>query len=307
VKSVCLVILEDFNPSEIIQKLRDFDFSNLRVSIFALNHQNEMEEQKGKWEHDERIDYHIFPFPEDEFFFKDLVQHIKGEEICFFNPSYDYPTDYFQRILNKDTEEQDEKPVKRKGSLTKRVLRAAQQSKYGMGVLKKNIKRDFSELQLSNIYSKSTLSSAHILEQSVDEELPEVIYNWAEKNKIERGVYHPNYKKIEYFETVDSYVSGVKKEAPYLKFKEHEDASGLPLYLLIMLWLSFIAAFIFPAGILVFLVFLAIYALVISLEALAISTLKRQGEIFIGLLFFFPFLHHVYLFTYFSSLLWGKK
>lgn len=306
-KTLCLIILEDFSPSEILQKLKDFDFSNLQVSILALSHQKETLESQGHWQNDEKIHFHILPYPDDEFYLKDLLQYSQKELLCFFNPSLDYPTDYFQRTINRTTEDDNDQPVKRRGSLMERILKAAQQSKYGLGVLKKDIQRDYSDLQFSKIYSKSDFKSGNILEQSVDEELPNEVFQWADKYKISATIYHPNYQKIEYYQDLDAYVSGVRKDAPYLKYKEKEDASGLPLYLLIMLWLSLVSAFIFPAGILIFLVFLAIYSLVISLEALAISTLKRQGELFIGLLFFLPFLHHIYLFSYFSSLITAKK
>lgn len=306
-KSICLIIIEDFSPSEILQKLKDFNFSNLQVSILSLSHQKGIEENSGYWQHDEKIHFHIIPFPEDEFYLKDLLQYTESEHICFFNPALNYPADYFQRTINRKESEEDDQPVKRKGGLMERILRATQQSKYGLGVLKKDIQRDFSELKFSTIYQRNAFKSGNILEQSVDDELPQEIDQWAEKTKVKTIIYHPDYKKIEYFQDLDSYVTAIRKEAPHLGFKEKEDANGLPLYLLVLVWLSLVLAFFFPVGILVFLIFLAIYSLVLSLEALAISTLKRQGELFIGLMFFLPFVHHIYLFTYFSSLITGKK
>jgi len=306
VKSLSLIINQKVNPSELMQKLKDFDFSNLQISIIILSSETS-EASSGQWQHDEKIHFHIIPFPEDEFHLIDVLETGSEELICFLNPTLDYPADYFQRTINRPDNEEDDQPVKRSGSLTERILKASQQSKYGLGILKKDIRRDFSELKFSKIYFRADFKSGNILELSVDEELPKEIFRWAEKNKIKSIVYHPDYKKIEYFQDFNSYVAAVRKEAPFLKFKENNEASGLPLYLLILVWLALISAFIFPAGVLLFLVFLAIYALTISLEALAISSIKRQGELFVGLLFFFPFLHHVYLFTYFSSLLVGKK
>lgn len=308
-KSISLVIIEETSPSEVLQNLKAFDFSNLNVSIIMLSHDANMEELKGQWQHDEKVHFHIIPFPEDEFFFKDLLPFIKSEQLCFFNPSYKYPTDYFQRTINQQTSDKDddEQAVIRKGTLMERILRAAQQSKYGLGVLKKDIQRDFSKLKLSNIYQTADIKSGNILEQSLDEEIPQQLLQWADKAQVKSVTYHPDYKKIEYFQDLDSYISVVRQEAPKLKFKEKEDANGLPLYLLVLVWLGLVLAFFSPVGILIFLIFLAIYALVLSLEALAISTLKRQGELFIGLLFFLPLLHHIYLFTYISSLILGKK
>lgn len=305
-KSLSLIISQKVNPSELLQKLKDFDFSNLQISIIILSNEAS-EASSGQWQHDEKIHFHIIPYPEEEFQLKDLLDSASEELICFLNPTLNYPVDYFQIIIKQSDNEEDDQPVKRKGSLMERILKASQQSKYGLGILKKDIRRDFSELKFSKLYYRVDFKSGNILELSVDEELPKEIFRWAEKNKINSIVYHPDYKKIEYFQDINSYITAVRKEAPFLKFKENKEASGLPLYLLILVWLALISALIFPAGVLLFLIFLAIYALTISLEALAISTIKRQGELFMGLLFFFPFLHHIYLFTYFSGLLVGKK
>jgi len=306
VKSLSLIISHKLNPSELMQKLKDFDFSNLQISIIILSSETS-EASSGQWQHDEKIHFQVIPYPEEEFNLKDLLQYQKSEYICFFNPDLNYPSDYFQRVLNFQPSEDDDQAVNRKGTLMERILKAAQQSKYGLGVLKKNIHRDFSKLKPSNIYQTADFTSGNILEQNVDEELPHLIFQWAEKTKIHSITYHPDYKKIEYYQDLNSYISGIRKDAPQLKFREKEDTNGLPLYLLILVWLSLVFAFIFPLAVLVFLVFMAIYLLVITLESLAISTIKRQGELFIGLLFFLPFLHHVYLFTYFSSLLVSKK
>lgn len=306
-KSVSLIIIDKISPSQVLEKLQSFDFSQLNVSIILLSHDSNLEGIKGQWQHDEKINYHIFPFPEDEFCFKDLLQFDDSEYVCFYNPSLYYPSDYFQRTINKKLSNQDGRPVNRIGSVLERTIKASQQSKYGLGVLKKDIQRDFSFLKYSYIYLREQLKSANILEKNVDEDLPKEIFLWADKNKVKSEIYHPNYKKIEYFRDLGSYVSEIRKDAPYLRFKENKDASGLPLYILILVWLSLFSAFVFPAGILIFLVVSAVYSLAISLEALAISTLKRQGELFIGLLLFLPFLHHIYLFSYFSNLIAGKK
>lgn len=306
-KSVCLIIIDRSSPSEILQKLKGFDFSELQITILILSRDKNIEESSGHWQHDEKIHFQIVPFPDDEFNLKDLLQYNKSEKICFFSPSLNYPFDYFQRTINRQPNKEETQAVKRIGTLTERTLKATQQSKFGLGILKKDIKRDFSELKSSAIYQVNDLNSANILELHVDDDLPEEILKWAEKTKIKSISYHPDYKKIEYYRDLDSFISAVRKEAPYLRFREKEEANGLPLYLLIFVWLSLVLAVFFPVGILIFLVFLAIYSLALSLEALAISTLKRQGELFIGLLLFFPFLHHIYLFSYFSSLIVGKK
>jgi hypothetical protein len=290
----------------LLRQLKSLDFSNIQLKIIWVNDKGEISDELNEFVQLQKIDLLQLSMPDEEWHLKDLLQYHQSEYLNFFIPSLDYPQDYFQNTLYK-AEDNDDTPSVRKGSFNERVMRAAQQSKYGLGVLKRDIRRNYSEFDSSKIYLSSAFKSGNILELSVSEELASEVKKWAEKSNPESISYHPNYKKIEYYRNLDEYIDGIRKEAPYLKFREKEDASGLPLYLLLLVWLSLILAFVFPVGILVFLVILAVYALTISLESLAISTIKRQGEIFIGLLIFFPFLHHLYLFNYFSGLVLGKK
>lgn len=304
--TLSLIITKNMSSLSLLRQLKSLDFSNIQLKIIWVNDKGEISDELNEFVQLQKIDLLQLSMPDEEWHLKDLLQYHQSEYLNFFIPSLDYPQDYFQNTLYK-AEDNDDTPSVRKGSFNERVMRAAQQSKYGLGVLKRDIRRNYSEFDSSKIYLSSAFKSGNILELSVSEELASEVKKWAEKSNPESISYHPNYKKIEYYRNLDEYIDGIRKEAPYLKFREKEDASGLPLYLLLLVWLSLILAFVFPVGILVFLVILAVYALTISLESLAISTIKRQGEIFIGLLIFFPFLHHLYLFNYFSGLVLGKK
>ncbi len=305
--SLSLIITVDVSPISLLRLLKSLDFTNIQLKIIWTNDHGKTSGELIEFLHMEKIELVQLREPDEEWHLKDLLQHNTSDYLNFFIPSLDYPQDYFQNTIHKAEEDDDDSPSVRKGSFTERVLRAAQQSKYGLGILKKNIRRNYSAFDSSKIYLSSALKSENILALSVSDALASEVKYWADKSNLEPISYHPNYKKIEYYTHLDEYINKLRKEAPSLKFREKEDVNGLPLYLLVLVWLSLILGFIFPASILVFLIFLAFYALVISLESMAISTIKRQGEIFIGLLFFFPFLHHLYLFAYFSGLVLGKN
>lgn len=304
--TLSLIITENTSSTSLLRQLKLLDFSNIQLEIIWVNNKGEISNELNEFVQLKNIELLQLSMPDEEWHLKDLLQYHQSDYLNFFIPSLNYPQDYFQNTLHK-VEDDEDTPSVRKGRFNERVIRAAQQSKYGLGVLKKDIRRNYSEFDTSKIYLSSAFKSGNILELSVSEELTSEVKKWAEKSNPECISYHPNYKKMEYYTNLEQYIVGIRKEAPSLKYREKEDASGLPLYLLLLVWLSLILAFVFPAGILFFLVILAVYVLTISLESLAISTIKRQGEIFIGLLIFFPFLHHLYLFSYFSGLVLGKK
>ncbi|OYT15637.1 MAG: hypothetical protein B7C24_12115 [Bacteroidetes bacterium 4572_77] len=63
--------------------------------------------------------------------------------------------------------------------------------------------------------------------------------------------------------------------------------------------MSFVASFIFPQALFFLMVMGALYLLALTLECLAVSTLKKQGDLFLGLMFGFVVLHFNYLWFYF--------
>jgi hypothetical protein len=306
VKSISLIITDKTNSKDLLQSINALDLESLEVMLVWFSETTAKDSKLLKWVSDNKVTLKQIPFPDDELHLRDLMEYIRTDFWCFFKVSEDYPVDYFTRIINLNDLENTNQPAVRKGPFLMRMLKAGQQSKYGLGILRKDIQRDFSSLDSFRMYFSEDFKTGSILELSVDEDLAFEVSKQAERKKIKSIKYLPDYKKVVYYEDLESYISAVKKEVNGLSFKKKDNASWLPLYLLILCWLAWLLSFAYPPTSIFFIIVAAIYMLAISLESLAISSIKRQGELFIGLLFFFPFLHHIYLFFCFRILITGK-
>lgn len=246
-------------------------------------------------------------YPEDETLqFNDILKEIKTEYLAFFLLNIDYPNDFFLNIFNPDHNKKIN-PKLREEPLLVRTLRAVQQSKYGMGVLKRDIKREYPELSACAVYKLEDIKNISLLETEVDENLAKEVDQKSKKLSLKRKGYSPDYSAIEYFTQTEEYLKAIRIESIDLNFRNKENATGLPFYMVVSILISLLMSLFLPKAILPLLVLTALYLLMITLEALAISTIKKQGELFIGLLIFLPFLHVYYLLGYLSQILKSKK
>ncbi len=231
---------------------------------------------------------------DEEWIMKDLIGHISTEYFLFVETDLIYPSN-FLKMISKEEPAEESSSGNRSRPFGQRVLRASQQSKYGMGVVKVDIDRDYAKYTKSAAYSKSDVSKTAILDLAVNETTPLELEQLVKKQKLTSLSYTPDYKQIEYFTSLPDYLTGLRKDAGNAGFLRRENASGLPLYLLILTYLSLAIAIFSPSLIFISIIFLGLYFLMISLEALGVSSVKREGELFIGLFFIFPLIHHVYM------------
>ncbi|MCK5776613.1 MAG: hypothetical protein KAH25_10570, partial [Bacteroidales bacterium] len=183
----------------------------------------------------------------------------------------------------------------------KRLLKAVQQSKYGMGIVKKDIKRDYPEFRLSAAYKISDFTKLNFLELEVSDHFATDLQAQSKKAALETPHYTPDYKKIEYYSDFENYKTAIKNEAPTLSYRDKPNAIGLPLYMLIFIILSLLIAPFYISAIFPLLVMSALYLLALSLESLSVSALKKQGDLFPGLMVLFMFIHFYYLWYYLFS------
>jgi len=235
--------------------------------------------------------------PEDEaLLFKDVMGKIRGEYIIYIFPFQVYPKDFLARVFR--AQEEEKTPIaSERAPYKERLLKAVQQSKYGMGVLKKDIKREYPELRLSEAYQLADFQKLQFLQLQIDENLAKTWQEMAKKKSIETKKYVPDYTAIEYFNQLKEYREAVRKDAQSWAFRNKPNTTGLPFYMLLFMVMSvlispFIITAIFPL-----LVVSILYLLAITLESLAISTIKRQNDLLLGMLVFFPLLHIYYLWS----------
>ena len=299
-----IIITKDCSSKDILAHLETLNFKDIRLNLLWLNTEKKSDELLEKYIQENEINYTQILYPIDnDLQMMDLKDSLGSSYFMFLDTSKEYPEDYFKRMFENNTEEIEEQGPNRTDKYIIRMLRAAQQSKYGLGIMKKDIQRNYKELNTSVVYNMADIQNNNFLELTLSEHIDQEFYQQAQRLKIEKKYYQPNYQAIEYFQSLEEYIPAIKKEAPLLSFQNKENASGFPIYFLLLIVLSLILALFVPVGIIFFLVLAALYILSIGLEALAISTIKHQGELFMGLLIFFPFLHLIYLLYYFKAFL----
>ena len=244
-------------------------------------------------------------YPEDEdLLFRDVLAHISSDYLINYMLDQIYPADFLQNILEEKIPKKDHSSNNR-AAYKIRLLKAVQQSRYGLGIVKQDIKREYPELKNSSAYKVADFTKLNFLELEVNEKFIDDMYRLARKLSFEKKEYHPNYKNIQYFSDIASYKKAVKADAPKLSYRNKPNAVGFPLYMILFIFLSlFLSPFMLTA-IFPLLVMSALYLLALTLESLAITTLKKQGDLFLGLMVLFPFLHFYYLWAYVSQL--GKS
>ena len=277
------------------------DFSNLEIQFIVLTKDADSN-WNGKYA-PHKIESFLLP-PDEEFHFSDLLQEVKGDYLSFINQELSYPKDFFQRIFLIHNDDEESLP-NREQPFNIRFYKACQQSKYGLGLVKQDIQRDFENLKNAFPYQVSGLQSSKFKELSIDENLEQDVFRKAQNSSVEQLKYHPNYKNIVYYSNLAEYLQAVKKDAPQFGIKNRANASGFPIYFLMILWISFFFMLLIPPTLVFFFMVLAVYILAIGLESLAISTIKKQGELLIGMIFLLPLIHHVYLINYVKA--WFSK
>jgi len=242
------------------------------------------------------------PYPEDEdFLFRDVLKNISGDYLVSYLVDKIYPADFLSNLFQDDKESK-EKTASERPPYKMRLLKAIQQSKYGMGIVKQDIKRDYPEFKTSSAYKVSDFKKLNFLELDISENFASDLSRLAIKMDLKLNSYTPNYKSIQYFTEFSSYKKAIKNEAPSLSFKNKPNAIGLPIYMIIFILLSlFLSPFMITA-VFPLLIMTALYLLALTLESLAISAIKKQGDLFLGLMVLFPLVHFYYLWAYVSQL-----
>ncbi len=241
-------------------------------------------------------------YPDDEdFLFRDVLENISGDYLVNYLVNLIYPADFLTNLFQDEKTGKD-KAISDRAPYKIRLLKAVQQSKYGMGIVKQDIKRDYPEYRTSAAYKVADFTKLNFLELEIGENFASDLKKMAAKMSLKTMAYSPNYKSIQYFTDFSSYKKAIKKEAPSLSFKNKPNAIGLPLYLIIFILLSlFLSPFMITA-VFPLLVVTAFYLLALTLESLAITTLKKQGDLFLGLMVLFPVIHFYYLWAWVSQL-----
>jgi len=239
-------------------------------------------------------------YPEDEdLLFRDVLEQISGEYLINLTPAQVYPVDFLQNLFLEEAPKDD--TYLNRIPYKKRLLKAAQQSKYGLGIVKKDIKRDYPEFRFSAAYKISDFTKLNFLELEVSDHFAADLKAQSQKADLNSRHYTPNYKEIEYYSDLENYKLAIKKEAPTLSYRDKPNAIGLPLYMLIFIILSLVMSPFFMPAVFPLLVMSALYLLALTLESLAVSTLKKQGDLFPGLMLLFMFIHLYYLWYYLFS------
>ncbi len=297
---IALLITETINDFSFIeQKIEALSLQDFQIEVFFVLHQefnNDAPFTKSK-----NINYNTILYPEDEdLLFRDILQKMQSDYLISFSPEIEYPNNFISQLFF-DQKPKEQAISSERAPYTQRLLKAMQQSKYGLGIVKQDIKREYPELSLSGAYKISKLTKLSIQELEVDESFAMHLNALAIKSAIKPILYLPDYKDIEYYLDKASYFQGVKQQAPSLSYKNKPNAIGLPLYMMIFIVISLFAALIFPPALIFLLVMSALYLLALTLESLAITTIKKQGDLFLGLLFMFMGLHFYYMISYLTQ------
>ena len=297
---IALLITETINDFSFIkQKIKALNSKGFQIEVFFVLHKEST--NNALFQEIENISINTILYPEDEdLLFRDILQKMQSEYLIPFSPEIDYPENFINQLLY-DQKLREQSVSSKRAPYTQRLLKAMQQSKYGLGIVKHDIQREYPELSLSGAYKISNFNKLNILELEVDESFAKRLYAITLKTSIKPILYLPDFKNIKYFSDTSSYFKGVKQQAPSLSYKNKPNAIGLPLYMMIFIMISLLASLIFPPALIFLLVMSALYLLALTLESLAISTIKKQGDLFLGLLFMFMALHFYYMISYLTQ------
>jgi len=288
------------DPSRLSRHLKVFKLTGYDVELVLIQNRKLAKDDLTKLSEAGGFRLKEMLYPQDEdLLFRDVLEQISGEYLINLIPAQVYPVDFLENLFQEESPN-NEAPLNRV-PYKKRLLKAAQQSKYGLGIVKKDIKRDYPEFKISAAYRISDFTKLNFLELEMSEHFAADLKIQAQKTDLKTRHYTPNYKAIEYYSDFGNYKIAIKKEAPTLSYRDKPNAIGLPLYMLIFIILSLVMSPFFMPAIFPLLVMTALYLLALTLESLSISTLKKQGDLFPGLMVLFIFIHFYYLWYYLFS------
>jgi len=300
-KIAVLITQEVTDISQLARHLSIFNTAEFEVGLVFIQHQLFTKEDLNTLKRNRHYSIKEIPYPADEdLLFRDILKDLEGAFLINIIPAQVYPNDFLTNILEDEATNNDHKPVNRT-PYKKRLLKAAQQSKYGLGIVKKDIKRDYPEFRISAAYKISDFTKLNFLELEVSDHFAADLKAQSQKTDLKSRHYTPNYKEIEYYSDLENYKLAIKKEAPTLSYRDKPNAIGLPLYMLIFIILSLVISPFFIPAVFPLLVMSALYLLALTLESLSVSTLKKQGDLFPGLMVLFMFIHFYYLWYYLFS------
>ena len=301
IKIAVLITQEIADIHQLARHLIVFNTTGFEVELVFIQHKKLSVEDLNTLKTNGNFSIKEIPFPVDEnLLFRDILEAIDSDYLINIIPAQVYPSDFLQNILQEVTKDKPKNKPNR-DPYKKRLLKAVQQSKYGMGVVKKDIKRDYPEFRLSAAYKISDFTRLNFLELEVSDHFATDIQAQSKKADLETPYYTPNYKEIEYYSDFRNYKTAIKNEAPTLSYRDKPNAIGLPLYMLIFIILGLLIAPFYISAIFPLLVMSALYLLALTLESMSVSTLKKQGDLFPGLMVLFMFIHFYYLWYYLFS------
>jgi len=293
---ISLLITEDIEDVGLLQKqLSGMNTDNFSVQCMIVQQHKLSSEEVEGLQKQKNIIVNVFEYTaDDDLLFKDIVEQLSGEFFIPFVLNANYPADFLTRIFHKAEDEKHVVTAKR-APYKERLLKAVQQSKYGMGILKKDIQREFPDLEWSVAYKLSDFQKLHFLQLPVDDSFAVRLGQLVRKKNLEYKKYVPDYTAIEYFTEYNAYKEAVKNEAGSWAFRFKPNTTGFPFYMFSFIIFSAIVAPFAIKAVFPLLIISSLYLLAITLEALAISTIKRQNDLLLGMLLFFPSLHFLYL------------
>lgn len=275
---------------------------NFQIDLIIMQYEKLSKDDLSKLNSIPSIKVQEVPLTDDEdLLFRDVMENLSGDYLLNYVLGQVYPADFLENVF-QIVDEDKNMNIANRPAYSFRLLRSVQQSKYGLGVVKHDIKRSYPELNISSAYNKTSFTKLNFLELEISESFAEDLKELANRLNIEKKSYSPNYKEIQYFEKLKPYLKAIHEDAPHLSFKNKPNAIGLPIYLLIFILLCLFLSPFYLTAIFPFLIVSALYLLALTLESLAISTMKKQGDLFLGMMLLFPIVHIYYLWSYIIQL-----
>lgn len=290
---------------QLARHLSILNTNNFLIDLIIMQYEKLSKDDLSKLNSIPSIEVYEVSLTDDEdLLFRDVIEKLSGDYLLNYVLGQVYPADFLANVFEV-VDEDENMNISNRPAYSLRLLKAIQQSKYGLGVVKHDIKRSYPELNISSAYNKSSFTKLNFLELEISESFAEDLKDLANRLNIEKKFYSPNYKEIQYFEKLSPYFKAIHEDAPHLSYKNKPNAIGLPLYMLIFILLCLFLSPFYITAIFPLLVVLALYLMALTLESLAISTIKKQGDIFLGLMLLFPVIHFYYLWSYIIQL--GKS
>lgn len=279
---------KNFSVEKLEKQLRQLAYSNFEYVILIAY--PELSKDKTK-------DFSVYSLAENEDEnLSHLLSWVKTDDFMFFDPSIDYPIDFFEGF-KRNAEKERESENK---SIWIKSLIAFQQSNYGL--CSKNKTQSKSEIQISKesvIYEKTEVLKLNTDKMPVHQELAGELYRYAVKKNLELKRYSIKRSDNDYYTHFADLILACQKQA-------QQEFKFFPAFFVAFFLIFGIGAAFHPLFFLVFLIGMSTYLLAIVLEAFGLSTIKKNGALVPVLMLLFPFVHLVYGLESLISLLKSK-